>query len=139
MNKSFVPSGGNDEKLVLGVAVERDEAAMIVSVEVVVGKISLLQLVDDSTSDDTWSISFQLGLACSYWRSCLTRFFKDFVVGQAPLSPVVEVAVVVDDRGPPASDAEIVLLVTTLLDWRGVMTNHRLGTPLAGGSTGLRW
>ena len=53
MNKSFVPSGGNDEKLVLGVAVERDEAAMIVSMEVVVGKISLLQLVDDSTSDDT--------------------------------------------------------------------------------------
>ena len=53
VNKSLMPSEGNDEEPVLDVAVERDEAAMIVSVEVVVGKISLLQLVDDSTSDDT--------------------------------------------------------------------------------------
>ena len=49
-----MPSGGNDEELVLDVAVEeRDEAAMTVAIEVAVGENSSLQLVDDSTGDDT--------------------------------------------------------------------------------------
>ena len=39
-----MPSGGNDEELVLDVAVERDEAGMIVSVEIVVGKSASLSL-----------------------------------------------------------------------------------------------
>ena len=47
-----MPSGGNDEELVLDVAVERNEAAMIVYVEVTVGENASLQLVDDSTGDD---------------------------------------------------------------------------------------
>ena len=37
VNKSLIPSGGNDDELVLDVAVELDEAAMTVSVEVAVG------------------------------------------------------------------------------------------------------
>ena len=39
VNKSLMPSGGNDEELVLDIAVEeRDEAATAVSVEVAVGE-----------------------------------------------------------------------------------------------------
>ena len=54
VNTSLMPSGGNDEELVLDVAVEeRDEAAMTVAIEVAVGENSSLQLVDDSTGDDT--------------------------------------------------------------------------------------
>ena len=49
VNKSMIPSGGNDEDLVLDVAVE---AAMIVSVVVAVGENASLQLVVDSTGDD---------------------------------------------------------------------------------------
>ena len=60
VNKSLMPSEGNDEEPVLDVAVERDEAAMIDSVEVAVGENASLQLVIDSTGDDAWSISFQL-------------------------------------------------------------------------------
>ena len=52
VNKSLMPSGGNDEELILDVAVERNEAAMIVYVEVTVGENASLQLVDDSTGDD---------------------------------------------------------------------------------------
>ena len=51
-NKSLMPSEGNDEEPVLDVAVERDEAAMIDSVEVAVGENASLQLVIDSTGDD---------------------------------------------------------------------------------------
>ena len=49
VNKSMIPSRGNDEDLVLDVAVE---AAMIVSVVVAVGENASLQLVVDSTGDD---------------------------------------------------------------------------------------
>ena len=52
VNKSLMPSEGNDEEPVLDVAVERDEAAMIDSVEVAVGENASLQLVIDSTGDD---------------------------------------------------------------------------------------
>ena len=53
VNMSLMPSGGNDEELVLDIAVEeRDEAAMTVSVEVAVGENASLQLVVDSTDDD---------------------------------------------------------------------------------------
>ena len=52
VNKSLMPSEGNDEEPVLDVAVERDEAAMIDSVEVAVGENASLQLVVDSTGDD---------------------------------------------------------------------------------------
>ena len=52
VNKSLMPSGGNDEEVVLDVAVERDEAVMIVSVQVAAGENASLQLVDDSTTDD---------------------------------------------------------------------------------------
>ena len=45
-------SGGSDEAGVLNVAIERDEAAMTVSVEVVVAENASLQLVDGSTVDD---------------------------------------------------------------------------------------
>ena len=47
-----MPSGGSDEELVPHVAVERDEAAMMFSVEVAVGENASLQPVDDSTGDD---------------------------------------------------------------------------------------
>ena len=52
VNKSLMPSEGNDEEPVLDVAVERDEAAMLDSVEVAVGENASLQLVIDSTGDD---------------------------------------------------------------------------------------
>ena len=44
VNKFLIPSGGNEEELVLDVAVERDEAGMIVSLEIVVGKSASLSL-----------------------------------------------------------------------------------------------
>ena len=52
VNKSFMPSGINDEELVLYAAVERDEPAMIVYVEVAVREDASLQLVDGITDHD---------------------------------------------------------------------------------------
>ena len=52
VNKSLMPSGDDDGEPVLDVAVERDEAAMIVSVEITVGENASHQLVGDSTGDD---------------------------------------------------------------------------------------
>lgn len=48
-----MPFGGNDEELIIDVAVERDEAPMIVCVQVSVGEKASLQLADDSTGYDT--------------------------------------------------------------------------------------
>ena len=38
MNMPLIPSGGNDDELVLHIAVEHDDAAIIVSVGVSVGE-----------------------------------------------------------------------------------------------------
>ena len=52
VNKSFMPPGINDDELVLYAAVERDEPAMIVYVEVAVREDASLQLVDGITDHD---------------------------------------------------------------------------------------
>ena len=67
VTRSLMPSGGKDEELVLDVAVERDEA----------GENASLQLADNNTNNDAWSISYQLVFACIDF----VRFLKDFVVG----------------------------------------------------------
>ena len=52
VDRSLMPCGGKDEELVHDVAVERNEAAMMASVEVAVRENAPLQLVVDSTGDD---------------------------------------------------------------------------------------
>ena len=53
VNESLMPSGANDEELVLDVAVEEcHDAATTVSINFDVGENASRQLVDDSTGDD---------------------------------------------------------------------------------------